>query len=431
MSVTEMTDPTAAAPPPARILVVDDEPDMEVLIRQRFRRKIKAGEFDFLFAENGRAALEVIDRNAVDLVLSDINMPEMDGLTLLDQLRSLKQELRTVIVSAYGDMDNIRTAMNRGAFDFLTKPIQFDDLERTIGKTVEAVREMQALRDAKEEAERTRAAMARYFSPNIARQLLENPEALFHRGERRTVSFMFTDLQGFTPLIEKLDPDLIIPLLNAYLETITEIVFRHEGTVVKVVGDAVQAMFNAPIDQPDHADRAIACALEIDAAAEAFRAARAAEGIELGPTRIGLNTGPAVVGNFGGEAYFDYTAHGDAVNAAARLEGVNKFLGTRVCVAAATAEAAKDFVGRPVGDLVLKGKHEAIRAFEPLAPGAADADRLAAYEAAFALMDAGDEGAVEAFEALLAAQGDDGLVATHLERLRAGATGARMAFDAK
>ena len=121
-----------------KILVVDDEPDLQMLMLQKFRRKVKAKEYEFLFAENGSEALDMVSSNSdVSLILSDINMPKMDGLTLLDELQSLQRnDLRTVIVSAYGDMDNIRTAMNRGAYDFVTKPIDFKDLETTIEKTL-------------------------------------------------------------------------------------------------------------------------------------------------------------------------------------------------------------------------------------------------------------------------------------------------------
>lgn len=123
-----------------RILVVDDEPDLEALIRQKFRKQIKENGYDFLFAGNGREALASLEKNIdVDLVLTDINMPEMDGLTLLSELNDKSYFLETVIVSAYGDMENIRTAMNRGAFDFITKPIDFQDLEVTMSKTIKHV----------------------------------------------------------------------------------------------------------------------------------------------------------------------------------------------------------------------------------------------------------------------------------------------------
>ncbi len=124
-----------------KMLVVDDEPDLEPMIRQRFRKKIHEGKYEFVFASNGLEALSrLLEHKDIGIVLSDINMPEMDGLTLLAKLNELRNPaLRTVIVSAYGDMDNIRTAMNRGAYDFITKPIDFSDLEMTIEKTIKEV----------------------------------------------------------------------------------------------------------------------------------------------------------------------------------------------------------------------------------------------------------------------------------------------------
>ena len=129
-----------------KILVVDDEPDLELLLRQKFRRKVRRREIELVFAGNGVEALDKLnEQEDIDMVLSDINMPEMDGLTLLSQINSLDLDLRAVIVTAYGDMENIRTAMNRGAFDFLTKPINFDDLETTIDKTI---RHLEVMREA-------------------------------------------------------------------------------------------------------------------------------------------------------------------------------------------------------------------------------------------------------------------------------------------
>jgi len=143
---------------PARILVVDDEPDVEALVTQKFRRRVRSGEMDFVFARDGQHALEILDvDDGIDMVLSDINMPRMDGLSLLDRLNERHDGLKTVIVSAYGDMGNIRTAMNRGAFDFITKPIEFDDLEATIEKTLKHLQLFRKLQDEKVSAERAHA----------------------------------------------------------------------------------------------------------------------------------------------------------------------------------------------------------------------------------------------------------------------------------
>ena len=136
---------------PCKILVVDDEPDLEELVKQRLRREIRSGRYEFIFTRNGVEALECLNGDdEIDIVLTDINMPEMDGLTLLEQIPSVNPNLRCVIVSAYGDMKNIRTAMNRGAFDFLTKPIDFEDLRITIDRTLKhlaMLREALAARD--------------------------------------------------------------------------------------------------------------------------------------------------------------------------------------------------------------------------------------------------------------------------------------------
>jgi len=128
---------------PVTVLVVDDEPDLELLIRQKFRQKISASEYEFLFAGNGVQALEQLDAHPeIELVLTDLNMPEMDGFALLGELAGLDRVLKSVVISAYGDLDNVRVAMNRGAFDFITKPINFEDLEITIAKTLEEVRRL-------------------------------------------------------------------------------------------------------------------------------------------------------------------------------------------------------------------------------------------------------------------------------------------------
>ena len=134
-----------------RILVVDDEPDLEGLVLQRMRREIRSGRFSFVFARNGVEALERLNGdNSIDIVITDINMPEMDGLTLLDQIPAFDPKLRCVIVSAYGDMKNIRTAMNRGAFDFLNKPIDFEDLRLTIEKSLEHLKSMREAFEARD-----------------------------------------------------------------------------------------------------------------------------------------------------------------------------------------------------------------------------------------------------------------------------------------
>jgi adenylate cyclase len=414
----------------ARILVVDDEPDLEALVLQKFRHRVRDGAVTFVFARDGVEALAALKADGtIDLVVTDINMPRMDGLSLLQTLQENEDKVSTIIVSAYGDMANIRTAMNRGAFDFVTKPIDFQDLEATIAKTL---RHIEILRDARHRqaaAERAYASLSRYFSPNLAQRLASDTDAINLAGQRREIASLFTDIASFTSLAETLEPSVLGPLLNEYLTGMTDIVFAHDGTVAKIVGDGIHVLFGAPGEQTDHAARAIACVLALDEYAELFRERWHKNGISLGVTRIGAHAGPAIVGNFGGERFFDYTAYGDTINVAARLEAANKQLGTRICVSATLAGKVDQFHGRPVGDLLLRGKSEALRAFEPLRAEQFQDPATKSYLDAFGRLESGAPGATAAFAAHVGKHSEDQLASFHLKRLLNGATGVRIAME--
>jgi adenylate cyclase len=414
----------------SRILVVDDEPDLEALIQQKFRHQIRDGAISFLFARDGVEALGVLAENQdVDLVVTDINMPRMDGLSLLEKLQESEDKLSTIVVSAYGDIANIRIAMNRGAFDFLTKPIDFPDFEATIAKTIRHVGVLREARERQAEAERAHASLSRYFSPNLAERLAGNADAVDLGGQRREIATLFTDIASFTALVESLEPGVLAPLLNDYLTGMTDIVFAHEGTVAKIVGDALHVLFGAPGEQLDHATRAVSCALALDEFAQTLRARWSKKAISLGVTRVGVHAGPAIVGNFGGGRFFDYTAYGDTINIAARLEAANKQLGTRVCVSAFVAGKADHFHGRPVGDLLLRGRSDTLRAFEPLTAQRYGCPATKSYLDAFAKLEANDPGAMAAFAAHVGQHANDQLASFHLKRLLNGATGTRIAME--
>ena len=414
----------------ATILVVDDELDLEELVLQKFRKQIRDGAMRFVFAHDGIEALQSIEQYPhVDMVVSDINMPRMDGLSLLQKLQEAKDKKSTIIVSAYGDMRNIRTAMNCGAFDFLTKPIDFDDLEMTIDKTIRHVEMMREARHRQAEAERAHASLSRYFSPQIASRLAAIGESNGMEVRWREVAAVFTDITGFTTLVQAAAPEMLGALLNEYVAGMTDIVFAHEGTVAKIIGDAIQILFNAPGDQPDYAARAVVCAHDLDFWAEAFRGRWKSKGVNFGATRIGVHAGPALVGNFGGSRFFDYTAYGDTINIAARLEAANKFLGTRICVSATVADGSGNFSGRPVGDLVLRGPSELLRAYEPLPASTFNKPATTQYCEAFAKLEAGEAAAMPAFAALVGLHADDNLAGFHLRRLLNGAKGVRMQLE--
>lgn len=284
---------------------------------------------------------------------------------------------------------------------------------------------------ARQQRQFIRDAFSQYISPGIVDHLLGNPEQLNLGGEVREVTYLFTDLAGFTTLTEKTQPDVLVAVLNDYLEGMCSILFRHEGTLDKIVGDAVVAFFNAPVGQTDHGARAVACALEMDEFSEKFRKQKNAEGIDLGLTRIGVHSGPAIVGNFGGKQIFDYTSQGDTVNTAARLESVNKHLGTRICISAATRAFCKKGSFRPVGRLVLKGKTEGVEVFEPVLEKCDNETWFTDYINAFGLLSDDEMAAKVAFQALCDACPEDRLAGFHLNRLNSGEKGTVIVMDAK
>lgn len=414
----------------ATILVVDDEPDLELLVLQRFRRQIRDARISFVFARDGVEALQSIEQNPhIDLVVMDISMPRMDGLSLLAKLQEREDKKSAIVVSAYGDMSNIRTAMNRGAFDFLTKPIDFADLEATILKTLHHIEVLREARHRQAEAERAHASLSRYFSPELAKHLAAAGGDDDMQVRWRDIAVIFTDITGFTSLVETTAPEVLVELLNEYVGGLTDLVFAHDGTVAKVIGDAIQVLFNALGDQNDYATRAIACAQAIDRWAEEFRSRWRERGVVLGITRIGVHAGPAMVGNFGGDRFFDYTAYGDMVNTTARLEAANKVLGTRICVSDAIASGAQEFSGRPIGDLVLRGRREPLRAHEPLSMVEFDALATTQYTSAFAKLESEHATALPAFAALVGMHADDPLASYHLRRLLNGANGVRIEVE--
>ena len=272
-----------------------------------------------------------------------------------------------------------------------------------------------------------REAFSRYVSPNKVAYLVEHPEQLQLGGQRQVCSFVFTDLAGFTRMMESGDPARAVALLNDYLDAMLAIVFKHEGTLDRIVGDAVAVLFSAPVQQADYRQRALNCALEMDTFASAYAARLQASGMPWGHTRIGVHSGEVIVGNFGGKTLFDYRALGDPINTASRLESVNKHLGTRVCVSQAILEGCPDVPARRVGQLVLKGKTQPLLVYEPVATtNAAICAAPADYDAAMRLLQPGETHqpklALEAFEALAERHPHDPLVALHLNRLREGAT---------
>lgn len=226
-------------------------------------------------------------------------------------------------------------------------------------------------------------AFRQYLSPDVIEQLIAHPERLKLGGERRTLSIFFSDLQGFTAIAEGLDPEALTALLNEYLSAMTDILQEEGGTVDKYVGDAIIAFWNAPLEQPDHAERAARAAVRCQEKLSEMRPLlRKKIGKEL-HMRIGLNTGFAVVGNMGSRSRFDYTVLGDAVNLASRLEGINKQFGTYLLASEILRQALPGtFPSREISRVAVVGRKEPVRVFELLSPN--DSAARAREHAAFA-----------------------------------------------
>ncbi len=326
---------------PAKILAVDDEVDFEQLIRQRFRRQIRANEFDFRFAHHGEEALAVLEREPdVELLLLDINMPVMDGLTLLSELRARQSPVRAIIVSAYGDMANIRTAMNRGAFDFVTKPVDLNDLELTMRKTLDEIARIREIDRRRAAAERARANLSRYFSPNLVELLAERDEPL-GAVRRQTVAVLFVDIVGFTRMAELMPPEAVVTMLRGFHDRMTAQIFACGGTVEKYIGDAIFAVFGLPSETAEDPLNALRCAEGMLAALRDWNAERSREGQPPLDIGIGLNHGPAVIGDVGSEHSLSFTVIGDTVNTAARLQGLTRVLNTPLVVSDALVAAIR------------------------------------------------------------------------------------------
>jgi adenylate cyclase len=271
-------------------------------------------------------------------MLVDINMPVMDGLTLLNELRERQSAVRAIIVSAYGDMANLRTAMNRGAFDFVTKPVDLSDLEITVRKALASIATLRELDRLRMAAERARNNLSRYFSPNIV-ELLASQDEPFGAVRRETVAVLFADIVGFTRMVEAMPPEEAMGMLREFHSRMTAEIFAYGGTVDKYIGDGIFAVFGVPTAGPSDAANALGCAEKMLDTLERWNDEREVSGEARLALGIGLNYGPAVLGDIGSKNSMSFIAIGDTVNTASRLQMLTRTLGTPLVIGGRLVEA--------------------------------------------------------------------------------------------
>jgi adenylate cyclase len=253
---------------------------------------------------------------------------------------------------------------------------------------------------------RIRSRFEQHLAPAVVKRIAENPGLLKLSGEKREITALFTDIENFTAMTHRAGPEQLVAVLDEYIEGMAAIVMKHGGMVDKIVGDSVHAFFNAPLDLRDHPQHAINCAEEMRIWAKEFQSRTGPSQIGFGRTRIGIETGVAIVGDIGIRSKLDYTAHGDSINSAARLEALNKRYGSTICVGPFAASQCTSTLFRPLGVTSLRGLDVPVEVFEPWPPEVPShwRDR---YLTAYRLIEGDKSGAAQLFEALAAERPDD------------------------
>lgn len=344
----------------AKILVVDDESDLQILIKQKFRKKIRSNDYEFVFAINGNDALRKLEQHDdVDVVLSDINMPEMDGLTLLTKLNEQHSILKPVIVSAYGDMDNIRTAMNRGAFDFITKPVDFVDMEVTIEKTIAHVNQVRKTLQAIKENN----ILKMYVDETVLNFMDSREyESSIMKNETVDATVAFIDICSFTSISEKESPDLVVKILNSLFDVMVKEIIDQDGFIDKFIGDAIMAVFRGEY----HLDRAIDACLAVRN--QIYKLPSFKDDVAFKPNvSIGINSGEMISGNIGSASLrrLDYTVIGDIVNTAQRLQSAAS-PGQVVISEPSYQKVKESFNCKQIGEVNVKNKSKPIVVYNVL-----------------------------------------------------------------
>ncbi len=347
------------------ILIVDDQQESRDLLR----RHLQNDQHTVLEAAHGEEMFQVLQSNEVDLIVLDLILPEMNGDILLQRVK-MDQQLRAIpviVVSGLKDTEQVIRCIEIGAEDYLFKPFNTILLRARINAGIERKRWHDREQQYRQELERNqqfiRSVFGRYLSKEIVETLLENPDGLDLGGTQRKVTVLMADICGFTTIAEQLPPDRVVKLLNIYLGHMTDIIMQHQGTVDEFIGDAILAIFGAPISREDDSDRAVQCALAMQQAMTDINALNRQHNLPEIQMGISINTGPVIAGNIGSEKRAKYGIVGHTVNQTARIE--DKCNAGSILISDSTVQdsSLKLAVSTEI-TIKAKGILEAIKAYE-------------------------------------------------------------------
>lgn len=326
------------------LLVVDDDE----VNRQMLARRLERRGYSVALAADGEQALRLISEQSFDLVLLDLIMPGTDGMSVLRRVRERfpESELPVIMVTGRDSSQDVVDSLKTGANDFVTKPVDFSVALARIRTQLSLKRSQEELKRRMAEVRRLAADLemknmfirqifGRYVTDDVVQNLLETPEGLALGGEKRTVTVLMSDLRGFSTLAERLAPERVVELINIYLGAMAEVIGRYGGMIDEFIGDAILAVFGAPVWREDHARRAVACALSMQLAMAEVNARVRSLGVTKLEMGIGVHTGEVIVGNIGSTKRAKYGVVGSNVNLAARIEAAT--VGQEVLISEATA----------------------------------------------------------------------------------------------
>lgn len=343
----------------SKVLAVDDNADNLELIYDI----VSAMGHEVIKAADGPQALDAVADDIPDLIILDVNMPGMTGFEVVAKLKEDPHtaQIPVIMLTALMDVDNKVEGLELGADDYLTKPYSPRELIARIETRLRAKSETDTLRETQQ---MIRATFERFVSASVVDQLLKYPEQVKLGGKLQEITVFFADIENFTSISERTEPEQLLSVLNRYHELIVETVQHYKGTVDKFIGDAVMALYNTPLELGDHALRAVRSAYEIKQALRDFH-------LNFDPIfqmkiNFGIHTGLAIVGNVGAPQIMDFTALGDTVNVASRLQGVSD--GGQILISEATYDLIRAHAQvNALGPMVFKGRTEPVMTYEVLA----------------------------------------------------------------